>query len=269
MSDHTVTATTPLSVRRGLRLPAHLEQALRDAPVRTVTGSTGSRYLVPDFTALFPADGRFATQIGQRRDAHIPAELLYNGVDLTFDMIRDCAGVRLGGAGLDEIDTARLDFAGLDLLLPPLVVAWLGSHPVAEAAAWTAMLLAEVQMHGVALATGRFPSTHSTGSAMALHLALDAALADLGFLAEPGEEERRSAFEERGGPVCFNVMTINLLRHLLFEDHAVLRLFDARVAEVEMSSRALRPEHWFRSFDPSRNPWIAPWPELPQEDRRV
>jgi hypothetical protein len=270
MTATTLTHNPKLSATRRIALPKHLRDDLRAAPVivetATVFDGSISSWVAPDFAALFQVDDLDVSDDPDeaaweaRHFGPAATHLLYCGTEVAFDTIMDFVGRDTFGPNLEVENPEAFDVSEWWYYLPDPVCTWLESHNTDEAAAWSAMFLAEIQMHAVSLATGKLPMPHSTASEMALHTII-------GFTREYFDNVLYSEFdtfgtarfEMHGGDAEFGDV-INLFTDILFEDDDVLWAFSethtAPLSKTGAPSDHLHPNNWFKPFRVGDTPWL-------------
>ena len=245
----------PLTATWGITLPRHLAAAVAAAPVQQ-RGTLGHyTYLVSDLARLYPVPHRsaYVDRPCTELVTAAVALLLQAGAEISTDHLKLSTDLDVFGPQLEVRHAETFDIAFLAPYLPISVLHWLERHTATAAAAWTALLIAEIQMHAVHVAIGALPRPHSPASDIALRGILAGARVHLYVIARD-DEGLWEEFETLGGTREHdNVLT--LLDDLLFTDDRVL---DALRDDTALPDEAslLHPRNWFRSFTPADNPWL-------------
>jgi hypothetical protein len=273
MNTTTHSTYTFLSNFRDLKLPLHLLDNMASVPSVTRSyvdqdhlGAIVVRTTVyPDFNTLFESAGTNELEESDyceweaRHYGPAAAYLLFAGTEVANDLIRDLVGRGTFGSGLELSDTSRFDASSLGGFIDTEVVSWLEQHSAQEAAAWTAMLLAEIQMHGVALATGKFPQLHSHASVLAFGVVVAFAESHLTDVFYGGWcDEYTEEFECLGGDEYFgdviNYFSLAVREHSYFMKYLAHACCKTLVC-ID-SSDIRHPDNWFMSRQGSENPWL-------------
>jgi hypothetical protein len=272
---------TFLESLRDLKLPMYLLEGMTAVPAVARTellpaedGSVAvSTSVSPDFETLFESAG---TEVGDpdfasweaRNYGPAAAYLLFSGAEIAYHTKLGLVGRGTFAAGLELADTSSFDVCGLQDLLPDAVYHWLSQCNPREAAAWTAMLFAEIRIHAVSLAGGEFLYLHSPASALAFGVALKAAesyFSDV-LYGDYSRLDLRGAFEALGGGEDFDDV-IDYFKSIVRDETDFLWEFsDAAtgpLAHGDVSSQA-HPANWFASDEWTANPWLPPTSATPQ-----
>jgi hypothetical protein len=264
---------------RDLKLPMHLLEGMAAVPgvahtqlLPAADGSVAvSTSVDPDFETLFESAGAEGgdPDFGRweaRNYGPAAASLLFSGAEIAYNTKLDLVGRGTFGPGLELADTSSFDVSGLRDLLPDEVYHWLSQFNQQEAAAWVAMLFAEIQMHAVFLATGEFLWSHSPASALAFEIALKSAesyFSDV-LYGDYSPLDFRDRFEAMGGDEEFDDVIDYFASS---EDTDFLWEFgDPETSPLAHGdvSNPIHPVNWFASYVRTANPWL---PETAEAQR--